>query len=167
MPYQALAQRINLLLKQAEAHYQCYFTFPEFILDLRGSVAGQANWHTNQLRFNPALLKQHTEHFLKHTVAHEVAHLVAPKVYGHTIKPHGREWRFVMETVFGVTANRCHRYDISATGRYPYVYACACKHQHFLSAIRHKRTLRGTTYLCQKCRATLQFQHKLQSEHHG
>lgn len=167
MPYQAIAQRINSLLKQAETHYQCYFAFPEFFLDLRGSVAGQANWQTNTLRFNPALLQQHTEHFLKHTIAHEVAHLVAPNVYGHRIKPHGREWRFVMESVFGVTASRCHRYDISKTGHYPYVYSCACERPHFLSAIRHKRSLRGTDYLCQKCRATLRFTHKLNAENYG
>lgn len=151
--------RIAELYCQAERHYLKHFKRPAVLLNLRGETAGQAWPEDNLLRLNRVLLEENQQHYLKHTLGHEVAHLIADTVYGKKIRPHGREWKYVMEQVFNLPARRTHNYDTSRASKRPYAYRCQCpdKVTHF-TAIRHNRVLRGTKYQCLKCRCTLKFE---------
>ena len=94
-----------------------YLPPPIIRFDLRGGVAGRAHYGKNVIQFNPVLLDQNPEVFVKQTVGHEVAHLAAFVKSGGGIKPHGSEWARVMFSI-GLPARRCHNYDTSvATGR--------------------------------------------------
>lgn len=132
----------------------------EIRFDLRGRAAGQARCGCHGpwiIRYNPVLLRENPESFIVETIPHEVAHVVAFALYGHRIRPHGPEWRAIMEQ-FGAAPERCHRFDLSrvprrATRVFP--YHCRCG-DHELSSIRHHRVLAGRIYLCRRCAVPLQ-----------
>lgn len=85
--------------------------------DLRGTKAGEAWAGHGIVRFNPILLDENPEHFVRQTVGHEIAHLAARTKYGNGISSHGVEWRNIMYRL-GLPAKRCHNYDVSTvTGR--------------------------------------------------
>jgi SprT protein len=95
-----------------------YIAVPIIKFDLRGTTAGRAWGRRNVIQFNPILLDQNPEVFVRQTVGHEVAHLAAFVKHGNC-DPHGQEWRHVMWAL-GLPAKRCHNYDVSTiTGRRP------------------------------------------------
>ncbi|AGA89539.1 hypothetical protein Thimo_0700 [Thioflavicoccus mobilis 8321] len=142
------------LLQLAERHYRRTMPTPEIRFDLRGQAAGQARIAPTgtQIRYNRQLLHDNPTEFLNQTIPHEVAHLVAYRVFGRRIRPHGREWQAVM-AFFGAPAQRCHRFAVKrGTGRQlaRHAYHCACR-THALTSIRHNRVLRGRRYYCRTC----------------
>jgi SprT protein len=156
MPEQLLA-RVEACYQQAEAFFDCRFPRPQISLRLRGLKAGVAHLTENRLRFNAQLYRENREHFLRQTVAHEVAHLVAHQRFGAGIRPHGSEWQQIMLKVYGLPAERCHSYEVKRRQR-PYLYRCQCPDGEFpFTAQRHALVLRGRSYLCRRCRATLVF----------
>jgi len=152
-------------LRQAESFYKCRFELSEIRFDVGGKTAGYfkqlANGHT-LINFNYALLKANGEFFIARTVPHEVAHLVAHQLHGSAIRPHGKEWKVVMQ-LFNADPSRCHEYDVSrvSTRQYKrFEYHCDCQ-KHYLTSIRHNRVLSGQDYLCRKCRQPLVSTHRL------
>ena len=154
----AINHRIAELYCRAERHFLKHFKRPTVQLNLRGETAGQAWPERNLLRLNRVLLEENQQHYLEHTLGHEVAHLIADKIYGKKIRPHGSEWKYVMESVFNLPALRTHNYDTRRASKRPFAYRCKCpeKITHF-TAIRHNRVLRGTKYQCLACRSTLTY----------
>ncbi|MCG7874030.1 MAG: SprT-like domain-containing protein [Candidatus Thiodiazotropha lotti] len=155
----AARERTRQLLASAEQSFKLSPCHPEILFDLKGKSAGLLVIHPSgqmKIRYNSTLLAQYGEKFLEQTVPHEVAHLLARRLYGQSIKPHGSEWRSIM-SYFNVPANRCHSFDTSQSAarsmRY-FDYHCLCR-QHKLSAIRHNRIISGVTYLCQTCGSSL------------
>jgi len=156
MPEQLIA-RVEACYQQAEVFFSCRFRRPEVSLRLRGLKAGVAHLTENRLRFNAQLYQENREHFLRQTVAHEVAHLVAHQRYGASIRPHGSEWQQIMLKVYGLPAERCHSYEVRRRQR-SYLYRCQCPDGEFpFTPQRHALVLRGRSYLCRRCRATLVF----------
>jgi len=141
----------------AEQHFRRRFPRPDIELDLRGQRAGVAYLDRNLLRFNGRMYRENQEHFLQHTVAHEVAHLIAHQLYGHRIRPHGREWQGLMIGLYGLPANRCHNYAVPTRRVTRYLYRCACPDPMPFTAQRHARVTRGSRYLCRRCGSQLQF----------
>ncbi len=147
-----IALRVTSLVETASKHFRRPFPLPDIQFNLRGETAGQAWPDQNLIRLNPVLLRENRDHFIQQTVAHEVAHLIAPAVFGDKIRPHGKEWKYVMEEVYKLPAERCHSYDIRSTTRRRYIYECGCAGREIpLTSIRHNRARRGTIYLCQSC----------------
>jgi SprT protein len=149
------------LLTSAEQHFKLSPSHPTILFDLKGKTAGVLSiqkYGATKIRYNAALLQQYGQQFIQQTVPHEVAHLIARRLHGPNIKPHGREWRTIM-SFFNTPAMRCHNYDTSMsavrTMRY-YEYQCQCK-THQISAIRHNRSNSGVTYLCRLCGSSLVF----------
>jgi SprT protein len=143
------------LLKSAGDHYGKDPGKVELKFDLTGKAAGMALFpHRAKpiIRLNALLLIENREDFIKRTVPHEVAHVIARGFFGKRIKPHGAEWRQVMQ-LFGAEATRCHSYDVSRSTRRTlkrFPYQCECQ-THELSSIRHNRVLQGQRYHCVKC----------------
>ena len=63
------------------------------------------------MRLNPWLLLRHGEEFIDQTVPHEIAHWLIFCLYGREARPHGAQWRQLME-LFGAEPRRCHDYDL-------------------------------------------------------
>ena len=123
--------------------------------NLCGQVAGLCRYTPYftesgfELEFNPILLKENLEVFIRGTVAHEYAHAVNG-LFGE--RGHGHGWKQVMG-LFGVSPNRCHCYDLSncKVRRVRVVpYRCACQSVDF-TMVRHNRVLKGATYRCKLC----------------
>tara|TARA_B100000959_G_C14744595_1_gene526531 strand:+ start:102 stop:629 length:528 start_codon:yes stop_codon:yes gene_type:complete len=129
---------------------------PVISFDLKGQAAGQANYRENKIRFNRQLLEKYAGEFVDQTVPHEFAHLVAYQKFGRRIRPHGAEWKRVMEA-FGVDPARTHSFDVAPTRRLKrFHYRCHCPGSDYqLSSIRHNRVQRGGIYLCRKCGCAL------------
>ena len=155
-----VVNRLKELQKKAKELYGVYVD-PEISYDLRGQAAGQTRYTKNKIRFNRHLLEKYTAEFVEQTVPHEFAHLVAYKKFGRSIKPHGMEWKRVMEAL-GVDPARTHNFDVSPTRRLKrFHYQCHCPGSDYqLSSIRHNRILRGRVYLCRKCGSALYLQPK-------
>ena len=151
-----LRRRLEQCLRLAEEHFKRSFKAPEISFELRGVKAGVAHLQENLLRFNPILLQENAEEFLYQVVPHELAHLLVYQLFGR-VKPHGREWQGMMQGVFGLPAETCHRFDVASVQGDTFGYRCACQ-QHLLSKRRHLRILREKTdYICRKCRTKLIF----------
>lgn len=147
------------LLTQVAEHFACDMPRPQVRFDLRGQTAGQALIGRDgraRIRYNDQLLRENGQAFLDRTVPHEVAHIVAHRLHGPRIRPHGAEWKAIM-ALFGADTARCHAYDTSrSTARrvQRHAYRCSCR-EHQLSSIRHNRARRGQGYLCRHCGETL------------
>lgn len=148
------------LLQLAERRFRCSLPAVEIRFDLRGQAAGMVRHRPgqpSQIRYNQQLLTENGDRFLNRTVPHEVAHLAVHAMFRGAAKPHGREWKAVME-FFGADPVRCHDFDVSAsrTRRLRrFSYRCGCR-EHQLSSIRHKRVRAGQVYICRACNQPLQ-----------
>jgi SprT protein len=160
-------EHVKFWIEMAEEHYDRKFEMLPIDLKLRGRCAGQftykqidrfGDWvKEKKLRFNLDLYRHNEKEFHDHTIPHEVAHYIQHEVYGYgkNIKPHGKEWKYVMQTVLGVKATRCHSMDISVSKtRKTFDYKCGCQ-TYQLTSIRHNKIRKGTTYSCKKCRQQL------------
>ena len=135
------------------------FEIPEIKFNLKGSSAGVCCMVLNKctLRFNPKLFEKNEENFLKYTVPHELAHYITRLLYGN-VKPHGKEWKNVMN-LFGIEDPlRCHSFDTSDL--YPWIYKCKCR-EYSISPKRHFMIVRGKrTYTCDDCHKRIEFVEK-------
>jgi predicted SprT family Zn-dependent metalloprotease len=85
--------------------------YPQVRFSIKGGVAGRAHCGRDLIEYNPTLLGENVEDFLRQTVRHEVAHLAAHKKFGGGIKPHGKEWCSCC-WYLSIPAVRCHSYDL-------------------------------------------------------
>jgi|GEM_PF-30110 len=161
----------------AEKYFETSLNRPSVSFDIRGQDAGRAYFKKKLLscqtsvKFNEVLLEHNPMHFLQEVVAHECAHLIAYELYGSRIKPHGKEWKSIMQQVFKLEPNVTHRLDVSLVSKKPFMYQCQCVSQECidengvneyigLSKRQHHHALKGTKYICQKCRSPLVFSYE-------
>jgi SprT protein len=139
---------------------------PEAQIDfsLRGRCAGQARvgcGGTTLLRINLTLLTENLADFLAQTIPHEVAHLIVnwqARSRRKRPRPHGPEWRRVMQCCYGLQPIRCHSYATTPARFVPrnFLYRCACR-EHRLTGITHRRITHHGKALCKSCGAYLTF----------
>ncbi len=104
----------------------------------------------NEIRLNPVLLLENQQEFIDEVVPHELAHLLVWQHFGR-VAPHGKEWKWMMESVLGVPARRTHRFELDSVRQNTFPYRCRCQ-QHQLTVRRHNRVVRGeATYRCVRC----------------
>ena len=149
---EALVALENVFLK-AEKFYQTPFPRPELNFKQRGKIAGSARPNSWEIRLNPILFLENSEAFLSEVIPHEAAHLITARRYGR-VKPHGKEWQFVMNNVMGLPARVTHQFETTSVAGKTYPYRCQCQ-THALTIIRHNRILRGWEYRCIKCKSLL------------
>ncbi len=148
-------QRTRSFLHQAAAHYGISPPEVEIRFNLRGQAAGQVRFARRSpatIRYNPLLLIENGERFLRRTVPHEVAHVIAHRLFGPDIRPHGEEWQAIM-ALLGADGSRCHDFaseHLKSRRLTQYPYHCECR-EHTLTSIRHNRAVAGQIYLCRAC----------------
>lgn len=144
---------------------------PEIDFSLRGRVAAQAAWQVYRrgrtqtigglrLRFNLQAYQLNPADMLYETIPHEVAHLITALHWGAGCRPHGSQWRQVMQECFNLAPRRTHQLPLapSKTLAKRFIYACNCR-EHALTGIRHRRIVRGiAAYLCKDCSTRLHYQ---------
>ncbi len=120
---------------------------PDVFFFSNGTTAGKASRTMHWVSYNTTLARTNRSEF-KNTVIHEIAHVVATNLYGAYIRPHGREWSYVM-TILGGNAKRTHSYDCSEVkgAHQRYTVYCSCG-EHEVT----KRSLnRLWAYKCKRC----------------
>ncbi|MCB1859970.1 MAG: SprT-like domain-containing protein [Gammaproteobacteria bacterium] len=133
------------------------FPLPQVAIrfDLRGCSAGMVRSEKTgilSIRYHPVLLAENGDAFIKQTVPHEVAHVVVACRCRGRVRPHGPEWRSIMN-LFGAEPRRCHDYDLSTTPKRHmsrHAYHCDCR-EHRITAILRNRIIAGQRYLCRQC----------------
>lgn len=142
----------SLREKLAQANLALGRSYPEpkLVYQQRGTSAGTAWLQQYEIRLNPVLLLENLQAFIDEVVPHELAHLLVWKHFGSKA-PHGKEWKWMMESVLGVPARRTHQFELDSVRRQTFPYRCGCQ-LHQLTVRRHNRVLRGeATYRCVHC----------------
>lgn len=144
-------------LDKANQYFNTTFTPPTIHYNVRGVKAGVAYLAQNEIRLNPVLLQENGAEFVRQVVPHELAHLVVYQQFGR-VPPHGKEWKMVMERVFGAPADIYHCFDTANVVGKQFSYRCHCQ-THQLSVRRHHAIMQNKcAYLCKKCKTPLIFQ---------
>lgn len=148
-------QQIDKLLALASSVYHRSFTRPTITWRKSGKNAGTANLTYNRINLNPVLFCHNRDAFLNDVVAHELSHILVYQLYGR-VRPHGREWQSMMETVFNRPAHTTHAFDLSPLNLKSYGYFCKCGPVQ-LSVRRHNKVVRQQQiYVCRRCHEQLQ-----------
>ncbi|MCL1074644.1 SprT family zinc-dependent metalloprotease [Shewanella dokdonensis] len=152
---QQLLQAVEHCYQVAEQHLQRSFPRPEVNFKLRGKAAGTAHLQLNKLRFHPVLLSENSNTFIREVVPHEVCHLLCHQLYGK-VKPHGAEWKQLMQQLFQLPGNTTHQFDTTSVTPKGKRYRCACGEVE-LTLRRHNKIVRGQArYRCRHCGQWLQ-----------
>ena len=139
-------RRLREKLAQANLKLGRNYPEPKLSYTQRGTSAGTAY----EIRLNPVLLLENSEAFIEEVVPHELAHLLVWKHFGR-VAPHGKEWKWMMESVLGVPARRTHQFELQSVRRNTFPYRCKCQ-EHQLTVRRHNRVVRGeAVYRCVHC----------------
>lgn len=141
---------------EAECFFDRAFKRPAYLFNQRGKAAGTAHLQRNLIKINPILFVNNRDDFFQQVIPHEIAHLITFELYGHKVRPHGKEWQRIMTDVFKRPALTTHQLDITEVTGKQFNYRCSCT-THLLTIRRHNKVLKGSKYLCKRCQSTLKF----------
>ena len=106
-------------IEKASEIYDRHIQAIDVVFDLKGRTSGMFCTRSTSvkdrqlwIRYNPWIFAKYFEDSLATTVPHEVAHYVCFLLYGRKHKPHGKEWKAIMNQ-FGVPAKATCSLDIS------------------------------------------------------
>ncbi len=169
-----VAKKVEECYQEAERYFSRSLVRPKLGFDIRGQDAGRAYFFGKQasflkkkseerreLKFNEILMDENPQVFLEQIVPHECAHLIVYEIFGTQAKPHGPEWKGLMERVFEADASTRHNLDVSRVSNKPYIYSCRCPGREIaLSSRQHKSIQKGSDYQCRECKGLLVFLHE-------
>ena len=141
-----------------ELSHKAHIIPPKVSYFIKGTSAGFSSFYKKTVEFNETLAAENWDTFGQ-TVIHEVAHMVTDIKHGEDTKPHGKEWQQTMR-FFGVKPDVYHMYDTTnaKTRKYfMFEYSCTCGISHEITSIRHNRAVKGTKYICGKCKGNLSY----------
>ena len=156
--HKQVEDKVIKTVEKINSHYNIGMTVPAIYYDVHSTNGGLAKYSTMSIHFNPKLMEEDLEHYLKTTVPHEVCHIGVWKKYLHekkkvSPKAHGNEWKLMMWVV-GSPPRRTHEYDVEDVKRKTaqYEYKCGCKYSVLVGARIHNNIKDKTkTYSCKKC----------------
>lgn len=120
------------------------------------SYAAIANVKLNRIKISILYLREQENETLNDTIPHEIAHIVADKLYGKNIKPHGKEWYNIAVMLGSSGKVTCERLQIiTPRSRRNFQLFCGCKVGPLVSRILVERIKSGDEYLCPTCRETV------------
>lgn len=135
------------------------------IFDLKGNrLIGQCKKVSRKkylIRLHERVLDEYGFTYINDVLTHELAHAVQMELFSKHVKPHGKEWRAILERL------EDKPYEVKKRPKYTeflntlpkkqlkhFTYKCKCT-THQLSSIRHKRAQNGAIYRCKYCKQKL------------
>lgn len=150
-----MRERMQTLFAQAEEALNSAFLLPQLTWRRSGKNAGTANLTANRINLNPVLFCHNRDAFFDEVLPHEVSHIVVHQYYGR-VPPHGRQWQWVMQHIFGVRPDTTHNFDLEPLALKTFRYRCQCGPVE-LTARRHNKVVRlQQQYQCRRCKSVLQ-----------
>jgi len=138
----------------ANRYFDQTFSVPSINFKLKGKTAGKAYLHQWEIRLNPVLFVENRKQFLQEVIPHELAHLLTFQLFGQ-VKPHGKEWKMMMEQVFSLSAKTTHNFGMASVQGKTFQYQCPCN-CYPLTIHRHNKVQKGTArYSCRECKQEL------------
>ena len=123
-------------------------------------AAGLAVCATREIRLNRIMLEKHFEDMILDTIPHELSHFIVHDHYPNYKQAHGKEFRQVMNSVFGIAnASTYHNYMTPETilelssNHVP--YTCSCGTNFAITNRIHQSILRGEHRICTKCKSRI------------
>jgi len=156
-----LQSKLNELLVLVRQKFpNLSFMDPVLSYNLKGTIGGQADYNSWELRFNLKLAEKNLDYYLNQVVAHELSHLLDYCLYKKS--GHGRTWKYIMRSVFGLRPDRCHAMDVSEvkTKKYDtFLYSCRCGIEHKIKPNKHKK-IQGLKSMvaCARCRSVIKYE---------
>lgn len=145
---------VSQLVNQANTRLHTRVISPDVSFRASGTRAGTAFLHQNRVNFHRTLLSHYPQAYFDQVIPHEVAHIIVHQLYGR-VKPHGYEWRHIMQSVFQCAVEVTHSLDMSVLNKPTWPYKCECA-EHALTARRHNAIARGKAkYRCRQCGTAL------------
>ncbi|SQD01759.1 protein SprT [Escherichia coli] len=145
-------RRLREKLAQANLKLGRNYPEPNSLTPSAEPPPGTAWLESYEIRLNPFCCWKTVKLLLKKCTA-RTAHLLVWKHFGR-VAPHGKEWKWMMESVLGVPARRTHQFELQSVRRNTFPYRCKCQ-EHQLTVRRHNRVVRGeAVYRCVHCGGT-------------
>ncbi|QJR82427.1 SprT family zinc-dependent metalloprotease [Alteromonas pelagimontana] len=151
---QDVIQAVERLYHIAFTRLNTRFPLPEVTFRKSGKNAGTAFLQQNRINLHPLLFAHNKAAFFTDVIPHEVSHLITFQRFGR-VKPHGKEWQYIMQFVFEVEPNTTHQFDLTPLKLKTYPYRCQCSTVE-LSVRRHNKVLKGQQYRCLRCNVLLE-----------
>ncbi|MFP4105324.1 MAG: SprT-like domain-containing protein [Phycisphaerae bacterium] len=111
------------------------------------TTLGRAFLKEDRVELNPRLLTENPDQFVP-TLAHELAHLVVHHRHGPVAKPHGTQFRYLMQQL-GLSSKATHKVPVGhlkqKRRRYLYLHRCETCGVSFIA-----RSIRRNVY-CRQC----------------
>jgi SprT protein len=157
-----LKQEVIRKVNEFVAVYEKTFSTTIPPIEIQYGLTGAANAGLAYTRYN--MIKLHEEFLLKYqneyiidTVGHEVAHILTAHRFGHDVKHHGKEWKFIM-AVLGLTPTRTHDYvsECKQKRHTKYKMSCSnCNMEIVVSQIIYNKMAKGKRYHSLCCKSPL------------
>jgi SprT protein len=110
------------------------------------------------IRLHAELLEKFRELYIKDVLTHEFAHAIQMELFAKS-KPHGREWKSIMESLSGTPYKKSNiNYHLKNSRILKtYHYRCDCR-EYLITSIRHNKIIRNIMiYRCKKCGEMIKF----------
>lgn len=157
--YLKVENKVKETVNKLNEKFKFNLEYPYIYYDIKGKNAGLAKSLSMTVHYNPKLLKENEEDFLKNTVPHEVCHIAVYHYYKIQKKPipkngHGPDWQIMMRSV-GVNPRKYHTYKVERKIKI-FKYKCKCIDGVIISERMHKKNKELTHHLvCKKCKSIL------------
>lgn len=168
MPHNKTSELIDTLIhKVASINIK---VFPiKVVFSLKSSSAlGTIRFENNKknsflMKLSKKLYDKYKNEYLEHVITHEFAHACVMSHYKKRLKPHGKEWKNIMNFL-GIQKPRAstNMFKIRQNG---YIWKCLCNN-FILGKIKHNNMINKEKYrkfFCRKCREELSFTGEYQS----
>jgi SprT protein len=139
--------------------------FDSKVMKKKNPPLGRATYGVNIIELNAVALKSNPTEMISDTIPHEAAHLIVNQVFGDVDQAHGKEFKQVMNYIFGIK-KACSHCRVGAYPKAaekinkPYVYKCKCR-DHFISEKSHNRLEKGEIATCRRCSGKVIFKEML------
>lgn len=116
-------KKIESIFDLAKTKLGINLSIAKITFDLKGKIAGTADYQRNWIRLNPFFLFKYPEDFINNrTITHECGHIFAIHKFivlqGKKIQSHGREWKETSVALGLINTTPRHDYDLIAIPKY-------------------------------------------------